>query len=115
VGSKVRVNFILFFARNGLSSCEIAREQRSTLKLLQPEQSFFTYAGSKVRIIFFSLEMDFLHATLPEKTIYAKIITARAAVFDLREVKDQGQIIYFFGGNGLFSCKIAQENDLTVS
>jgi len=46
------------------------------------------------------------HVKLPEKTIYAKIITARAAAFDLRGVKDQGQNL-FLTGNGLFSCTIA--------
>ena len=35
--------------------------------------------------------MDLFHVKLPEKTIYAKIITARTAVFDLRGVKGQGQ------------------------
>jgi len=39
--------------------------------------------------------MDFFHVELPEKTIYAKIITARAAVFDLRVIKGEGQ--FFFG------------------
>jgi len=33
------------------------------------------------------LEIDFFHVKLPEKTIYAKIIAARAAVFDLLGVK----------------------------
>jgi len=61
-------------------------------------------ARSKDRVkIFVWLEMDFFHVQSTEKTIYAKIITARAAAFDLRGVKVQG---YFFAGNGLFSRKI---------
>jgi len=36
-----------------------------------------------------------LYVKLPEKKIYAKIITARTAVFDLRGVKGQGH--FFFG------------------
>jgi len=43
---------------------------------------------------FFWLEMDYCHVKLPEKTIYAKIITARAAVFDLRGVKGQGESFF---------------------
>jgi len=44
------------------------------------------------------MKMDSFHVKLPKKTIYAKIITARAAVFDGRAVKGQGQTI-FLGGN----------------
>jgi len=54
--------------------------------------------GGKVKVQvqkLFWLEMYFFHEKLTEKTIYAKIITARAAIFDLREVKGQGQT--FFG------------------
>jgi len=39
---------------------------------------------------FFLLEMVYFHVKLPEKTIYAKFFTVRAAVFDLRGVKGQG-------------------------
>ena len=55
--------------------------------------------------------MDFLKVKLHEKTIYAKILPARAAVFDLRGVKGQGQK-YFGLKKDFFSCKIARENDL---
>jgi len=54
--------------------------------------------------------MDFFHVKLTEKTIYAKIITAQAAVFDLRGVKSQSH--FFFTWNGLFLCGIVRENDL---
>jgi len=50
--------------------------------------------GGKVKgqgQFFFLLEMDFSHVKLTEKTIYPKIITARAAVFYLLWVKGQGQ------------------------
>ena len=40
--------------------------------------------------------MDFFYVELSEKTIYAKIITARAAVLDLLWVKGQGQFFYYF-------------------
>jgi len=39
--------------------------------------------------------MDFFYVKSPEKTMYAKIITARAAVFDLRGVKGQGQFFFW--------------------
>jgi len=39
--------------------------------------------------------MDFFHVKLPENTIYAKIITARAAVFDLLGIKGQGQKLFW--------------------
>jgi len=38
--------------------------------------------------------MDFFHVKPPVKTIYAKIITTRAAVFVLRGVKGQGQYLF---------------------
>jgi len=41
----------------------------------------------------FLAEMVF-YVKLPEKTIYANIITARAAVLDLRGVKGQGQFFW---------------------
>jgi len=56
--------------------------KRSTLKLLLPEQPFFTYSGSRVRVNFFNyffflwLEMDCFAVKLPEKTFYSKISTA---------------------------------------
>jgi len=37
--------------------------------------------------------MDFIHVKLPDKRIYAKIITARAAFFNLLRVK--GQVNFF--------------------
>jgi len=55
------------------------------------------------------LKKYFAHVKLPEKTIYDKIVTARAAVFDLRVIKGQG---HFFAGSGRFSCKVARENEL---
>jgi len=45
---------------------------------------------------------------LPEKTIYAHIISDRAAFFDKRGVKGQGH--FFFAGNKLFFYKIARKN-----
>ena len=81
--------------------------KRSTLKLLLPEQPFLTYEGSKVRVKFFFGWKCCFHAKLSAETIYAKIITARAAVFDLIGVKGQGQ--FFFAGNGLLSCKVARK------
>jgi len=55
--------------------------------------------------------MDFFHVQVHEKTIYAKIITARAAVFDLRGVKDQGQFFLFFfsAENELFHVKLPEK------
>jgi len=50
--------------------------------------------GGKVKGLgqfFFWRETDFFQVKLPEKTIYAKIISALVAVFDLRGVKDQGR------------------------
>jgi len=44
--------------------------------------------------------MAFFHVRLSEKTIYAKIINARAAVFDLRGIKGQGH--FFFCWKWLF-------------
>jgi len=53
--------------------------------------AYLTFGG-KVRVKYFFLPgNELFHIKLPEKTIYAKIITARAAVFDLRGVKGQGQ------------------------
>ena len=54
--------------------------------------------GQRPESIFFGLAMDFFHVKLPEKTIYAKIITARAAVFYLRGVTGLGQFFFIFFG-----------------
>jgi len=46
--------------------------------------------------------MDFSYVELPEKTIYAKIITARAAVFDLRGVRGQDRN-FVLAGNDFYA------------
>ena len=46
--------------------------------------------------------MDLFHVKFTEKTIYANIITARAAVFDLLGIKGQGQ--NSFDNSGLYMC-----------
>jgi len=52
--------------------------------------------GSKVRVKKIGLEMDFFHVKLPEETICDKIITVRAAIFDLRGVKKNGLEMVLF-------------------
>jgi len=52
--------------------------------------------------------MVYFHVKLPEKTFYSKIITARAAVFDLLGVKVRANI--FFGlGMDFFHVKLPEK------
>ena len=53
---------------------------------------YLTFRGKfKGQRQFFLAGNVLYYVKLPEKAIYSKIITARAAVFDLRGVKGQGQ------------------------
>ena len=60
---------------------------------------------------FFFVENRLFYVKMPEKTIYANIITARAAVFDLHGIKSRGQKKFWLEMD-CFICKIAREKDL---